>query len=52
MVDNHLNTKSRKYDTLQVDDFKYVTSIMFSKPHEHELPNFLFPVMQEFTRLK
>ncbi len=52
MVDNQLAIKSRAYDTMQIDDFKYITSIMRSKLYEQELPKYMNPVLQEFTRLK
>lgn len=52
MIDKHLAIKSRAYDTAQIDDFKYITSVMRSKSNEQELPKFMNPVMQEFARLK
>lgn len=52
MIDNHLAIKSHSYDTKQIDDFKYIGSIMFSKLSEQVLPRYMNPVMQEFTRLK
>lgn len=52
MIDNHLAIKSHAFDTMQIDDFKYIASIMFAKSSEQELPKFMNPVMQEFTRLK
>ncbi len=52
MVDNHLAIKSQKYDAMQVDDFKYIASIMLANTNEQELPKFMNPVIQEFTRLK
>lgn len=52
MIDNHLAIKSHSYDTKQIDDFKYIGSIMFSKSSEQVLPRYMNPVMQEFTRLK
>lgn len=52
MVNNHLAIKSRAYDTMQIDDFKYIASIMRSKSNEQDLPRYLYPVLQEFTRLK
>lgn len=51
MIDNHLTIKSRAYDTIQIDDFKYVASIMHSKSNEQDLPKYMNPVLQEFTRL-
>lgn len=52
MIDNHLAIKSHSYDTKQIDDFKYIGSIMFSKSSEQVLPRYMSPVMEEFTRLK
>lgn len=52
MIDNHLAIKSHLYDTKQIDDFKYIGSIMFSKSSERVLPRYMNPVMQEFIRLK
>ena len=52
MVDNHLAIKSNVYDTMQIDDFKYIASIMFAKSSKQKLPRFMNPVLQEFTRLK
>lgn len=52
MIDNHLAIKSHSYDTKQIDDFKYIGSIMFSKSSEQVLPRYMNPIMQEFTRLK
>lgn len=52
MIDNHLAIKSHSYDTKQIDDFKYIGSIMFSKSSERVLPRYMNPVMQEFIRLK
>ncbi|PXY41836.1 hypothetical protein DMB65_04535 [Flavobacterium cheongpyeongense] len=52
MIDSHLAIKSHSYDTKQIDDFKYIGSIMFSKSSEQVLPRYMNPVMQEFTRLK
>lgn len=52
MIDNHLAIKLHSYDTKQIDDFKYIGSIMFSKSSDQVLPRYMNPVMQEFTRLK
>ncbi|MNK86796.1 hypothetical protein D3C87_1067160 [compost metagenome] len=52
MIDKHLAIKSHSYDTKQIDDFKYISSIMFSKSSERVLPRYMNPVMQEFIRLK
>ncbi|KAF2519634.1 hypothetical protein E0W68_04620 [Flavobacterium salilacus subsp. salilacus] len=52
MINNHLAIKSHSYDTKQIDDFKYIGSIMFSKSSEQVLPRYMNPVMQEFIRLK
>jgi hypothetical protein len=52
MIDKHLAIKSHSYDTKQIDDFKYISSIMFSKSSERVLPRYINPVMQEFIRLK
>ncbi|WP_129053982.1 hypothetical protein [Flavobacterium sp. YO64] len=52
MVDEKLATISHGYDTLQIDDFKYIASIMFAKSRGYELPNFMNPVVKEFNRLK
>ena len=52
MIDKHLAIKSRSYDTKQIDDFKYIVSVMRSKSNEQELPKFMNPVIQEFARLK
>lgn len=52
MVNNQLAIKSRAYDTDQIDDFKYIASIMHSKINEKELPRYMNPVLQEFKRLK
>jgi hypothetical protein len=52
MVDSDLAIKSRQYDTMQVEDFEYISSIMFAKSIEKELPRFMNPVTQEFIRLK
>lgn len=52
MIDNHLAIKSHKYDTMQIDNFEYIASIIFAKSSEQILPRFMNPVMQEFIRLK
>ena len=52
MVDNHLTIKSNIYDTKQIDDYKYIASIMFAKSSKQKLPRFMNPVLEEFTRLK
>ncbi|ABQ07376.1 hypothetical protein [Flavobacterium johnsoniae] len=52
MIDKHLAIKSHSYDTKQINDFKYISSIMFSKSSERVLPRYMNPVMQEFIRLK
>lgn len=52
MIDNQLTIKSRAFDTTQIDDFKYIGSIIRSKSYEQELPRFMNPVRQEFSRLK
>lgn len=52
MIDKHLAIKSHSYDTKQIDDFKYIGSIMFSKSSERVIPRYMNPVMQEFIRLK
>lgn len=52
MVDKHLEIKIHTYDVKQIDDFKYIASIMCSKSNQQELPRFMNPVLQEFMRLK
>lgn len=54
MIDDKLTIKSRSYDTKEIDDFKYIASIMRSKSdaNEQELPRYMNPVLQEFNRLK
>ncbi|MCD0472516.1 hypothetical protein [Flavobacterium sp. JAS] len=52
MINNHLEIKSHQYDKVQIEDFKYIASIMSAKSSEQKLPRFMNPVMQEFTRLK
>lgn len=51
MVDDKLVTKCHLYDCQKIDDYEYIFSIMFSDPSEHQLPIFMNPVIQEFTRL-
>jgi len=52
MIDNHLTMRSHGFDTMLIDDFKYIASVMFAKSSEAELPRFMNPVIQEFARLK
>lgn len=52
MIDNSLTIRSHKYNSIQVDDFTYLASVMFAKANEKELPDFMNPVLKEFTRLK
>jgi hypothetical protein len=52
MIDNLLTKRSQGFDTSQIDDFKYINSIMCTKSVEQELPRFMNPVIQEFTRLR
>ena len=52
MVDNQLTIKNNEYDTLQIDDFEYIASIMSTKTSKQKIPNFMNVVFQEFTRLK
>jgi hypothetical protein len=52
MIDSHLIMKSQGFDTMRIDDFEYIGSIMFAKTDQLELPRFMDPVIQEFARLK
>lgn len=52
MVDSQLTIKSRHYDTMQVDDFKYIAWVMSVKSNEQVLPKYMDPIRQEFIRLK
>lgn len=51
MVDNELKIKCHMYDTMQIDDFNYIFSVMFTKKQDQDLPSFMYPVFKEFERL-
>jgi len=51
MIDRCLATRSHAYDTVQIDDFKYIATIMFGESRGNQLPTFMAPVAQEFDRL-
>lgn len=52
MVDNHLAIKFSEYDTMKIDDLKYIASKMIAKSSKQKLPRFMNPVLEEFIRLK
>lgn len=52
MVDKELAMKTHSYDTKQIDDFKYIASVMSAKPDKPQLPYFMNSVIHEFSRLK
>ncbi|SHK18600.1 hypothetical protein SAMN04488028_103293 [Reichenbachiella agariperforans] len=52
MVDDQLTVKCNEYDTMQIDDFKYIASVMSAKTNKQKIPNFMNSVFQEFARLK
>lgn len=51
MIDNQLSIKSRSYNTKEINDFKYIASIMHADSFEQEIPAFMNPVKLEFDRL-
>lgn len=51
MIDKYLAVRTHGYDTIQIDDFKYIATIMFAESSGNELPAFMDPVAQEFGRL-
>lgn len=52
MVDKNLETKSKTYDVLKIDDFQYIASKMYSELDNEPLPYFMDSLMQKFKELK
>ena len=50
-VDRNLKLKSRMYDISLIEDYEYISSIMFKDSVQKEMPLFMQPVIQKFSEL-